>query len=62
MQAISDDKTSEISSPRSKSQTLRAIAEINSKTTEKERKRCKVEYGVTTTDNPLLDLPIDLHL
>lgn len=40
---------------------MKFIEEIASKRTEKEKSHLKTKYGITTTDNPLLQLPIDLH-
>lgn len=61
IQADSNDKSSQLSSPRSKSQTLKAIAEVKLGTTEKEKAACRAKYGVSIKENPFLDLPIDLH-
>ena len=44
-----------------KDTTLKVIEEIHSKQTQKEKVACRANYGVRVTENPLLDLSIDLH-
>ena len=61
IQADKDNFLNVTSLPRSKIQTMRAIEEIKSKKTEKGRTEKRVLYGVNTSTNPLLSLPIDLH-
>lgn len=50
-----------ISELRSKEQTLGIIAEIESLTTEKSKAESKTKYGINTSSNPFLKLPLDLH-
>jgi len=56
---ISGNKICEL---RSKEQTLKCIQQINNMTTEKQKTLYKVQYGINTSANPLLKLPVDLHV
>ena len=53
--------TDEISVLGCKTQTKETIEKINSQRTEKEKSNLRTKYGISTSPNPFLSLPIDLH-
>ncbi len=55
-----EDDPTETDEPRTLVQSLRFIAEIQSKTTESEKRALRTRYGIREIDNPMLAIPADL--